>query len=272
MSRTGRRAFTLIELLVVIAIIAILAAILFPVFAQAREKARTISCTSNYKQGTTAILMYVQDHDETMPPLMSSTAPTFVTYTWQQDMVWPQMTQPYTKNWQIHRCPTDPFARDSVSFANMGVRATDPQQAKDYAIGINTDLGYNHVYLSPMNAQAKNIGVGLAAIGKPASTLMLGDSIWDMGGCDRPIGGGNWFIDPPSAWYSDASYWFGGWKIDTCTDWMKYGGMWPRHTNALNVAFVDGHVKVQRIGQIIAGSDPRARSVSDRDQYIWDRD
>src|SRR5437588_10037649 len=66
-NRRYRRAFTLIELLVVIAIIAILAAILFPVFAQARAKARAISCVSNIKQLSTAMLMYAQDYDETLP-------------------------------------------------------------------------------------------------------------------------------------------------------------------------------------------------------------
>ena len=66
-SRSARRGFTLIELLVVIAIIAILAAILFPVFAQAREKARAISCLSNTKQVGTATMMYGQDYDEVLP-------------------------------------------------------------------------------------------------------------------------------------------------------------------------------------------------------------
>src|SRR5689334_18307951 len=67
--RHGKSAFTLIELLVVIAIIAILAAILFPVFAQARAKARQISCLSNMKQLGTAFMGYVQDYDETYPPV-----------------------------------------------------------------------------------------------------------------------------------------------------------------------------------------------------------
>ena len=67
MSRKGKSAFTLIELLVVIAIIAILASILFPVFAKAREKARQTSCLSNTKQMATAVAMFAQDHDDALP-------------------------------------------------------------------------------------------------------------------------------------------------------------------------------------------------------------
>src|SRR3954469_12892595 len=91
-----RAAFTLIELLVVIAIIAILAAILFPVFAQAREKARSISCLSNLKQGGLAYAMYTQDYDETTP-LQKSNDPA--------GGYWYNLIQPYIKNWQLMLCP-----------------------------------------------------------------------------------------------------------------------------------------------------------------------
>ena len=90
-------AFTLIELLVVIAIIA---AILFPVFAQAREKARQTSCLSNTRQLATAVMMYVQDYDEQYPMTANyndgSATPT----------IWPQMVQPYIKNEGIFKCPS----------------------------------------------------------------------------------------------------------------------------------------------------------------------
>src|SRR5512138_2978895 len=97
-----RRGFTLIELLVVIAIIAILAAILFPVFAQAREKARATSCLSNFKQASLSINMYVQDYDETMVPMQYGCCG----YNPNLERGWMNLTQPYIKNWQIRLCPS----------------------------------------------------------------------------------------------------------------------------------------------------------------------
>jgi prepilin-type N-terminal cleavage/methylation domain-containing protein/prepilin-type processing-associated H-X9-DG protein len=95
-----RRGFTLIELLVVIAIIAILAAILFPVFARAREKARQASCQSNLKQLALAMLMYAQDYDETFAGECSCGCP-HVDYT-----CWRDRMYPYVKNLQIFQCPS----------------------------------------------------------------------------------------------------------------------------------------------------------------------
>ncbi|MBC8137145.1 MAG: prepilin-type N-terminal cleavage/methylation domain-containing protein [Fibrella sp.] len=113
----AKQAFTLIELLVVIAIIAILAAILFPVFAQARAKARQVSCVSNQKQILLATLQYVQDFDETFPLAMvglesgfrwcpvkylyATTDPNARIY----DSGYANALDPYVKNWQIWACP-----------------------------------------------------------------------------------------------------------------------------------------------------------------------
>jgi prepilin-type N-terminal cleavage/methylation domain-containing protein/prepilin-type processing-associated H-X9-DG protein len=99
-----RRGFTLIELLVVIAIIAILAAILFPVFSRAREKARQASCMSNLKQLATSTLMYVQDYDETFPMSIYWAGAYAVTFYSELD--------PYVKNQQVYQCPSKPKALD----------------------------------------------------------------------------------------------------------------------------------------------------------------
>ncbi len=103
MKRTG---FTLIELLVVIAIIAILAAILFPVFARAREKARQTNCLSNLKQLGTAVQMYVQDYDEMTPPHTDDEPVPPPPYNWRWDTFQLRL-QPYIKNVQIYGCPSD---------------------------------------------------------------------------------------------------------------------------------------------------------------------
>src|SRR5205807_7375581 len=102
------RGFTLIELLVVIAIIAILAAILFPVFAQARDKARSAACLSNAKQQALAIHMYAQDYDETFPMAYYgewSTAPQPKGH-----FPWLKVLMPYVKNKGVYTCPAFPSA------------------------------------------------------------------------------------------------------------------------------------------------------------------
>ncbi len=115
--QTGKQAFTLIELLVVIAIIAILAAILFPVFARARENARRASCQSNLKQIGLGIMQYTQDYDETLPyaaMVGSSVTKNFCdTYP-----IWADVVQPYTKSLQLFRCPSNSTANSPVENGN----------------------------------------------------------------------------------------------------------------------------------------------------------
>jgi len=104
-----RKGFTLIELLVVIAIIAILAAILFPVFAKAREKARQSACTSNLKQIGLGLMQYAQDYDETLPFLyqyVGAASSDTVPMNGQIARVWILEIMPYVKNNQIFECPS----------------------------------------------------------------------------------------------------------------------------------------------------------------------
>ena len=138
----GRAAFTLIELLVVIAIIAILAAILFPVFAQARAKARAISCISNLKQTGTGAQMYAQDYDEnSIPSFVNATRVLFNINTNANQEVplgcWFYTIQPYIKNWNVQICP------DRENEWGLGWPDTEPYNgaaAKGRSIAINDEM------------------------------------------------------------------------------------------------------------------------------------
>jgi len=138
-----RRGFTLIELLVVIAIIAILAAILFPVFAKAREKARQSSCLSNVKQLNLAVLQYVQDYDEKFMFAQLVDPP---------NTIWYQACEPYLKNTQILKCPSKN--------------------------GTTCDYGYNMDFLgySWGVSGSQTAPVALGSVTSPAETVMISDS------------------------------------------------------------------------------------------------
>ncbi|MGC4045883.1 MAG: prepilin-type N-terminal cleavage/methylation domain-containing protein [Armatimonas sp.] len=156
--QNSRKGFTLIELLVVIAIIAILAAILFPVFAQAREKARGASCLSNTKQINLAWQMYLQDYDETMVPMFNS-----LLLTAGVDQQWTAyMLYPYFKSWGMFVCPSQGHDNRGVFTAGNPV-AWWHNQMRFPA------YGYNYLNLSKFNGDcATTTGYSLAAINQPA--------------------------------------------------------------------------------------------------------
>ncbi|MGD9495998.1 MAG: DUF1559 domain-containing protein [Armatimonadota bacterium] len=152
-----RRGFTLIELLVVIAIIAILAAILFPVFARAREKARQTSCLSNIKQLGLGVLMYAGDYDERLT-VERVVQPYYA-------RPWYEAIAPYVKNPSVFLCPSVDY---NYAWGGYGYNG--------YGTTGSNGLGYRHQYdsgnPSPSQAPPK-----LSAIEEPATMLMLGEPI-----------------------------------------------------------------------------------------------
>jgi prepilin-type N-terminal cleavage/methylation domain-containing protein/prepilin-type processing-associated H-X9-DG protein len=260
------RGFTLIELLIVIAIVAILAAILFPVFAQAREKGRQAVCLSNHRQLGQALLMYAQDYDEVFPPALSDIIV--------QVALWPVLIDPYTRHASrvLTLCPSlgpasSSWAYDSRSPANQAGYPGGAGWARF------SQVGFNHVFLSPIRrdcAERRGVFVpdntpmpaALHEVAAPAETVMLVDSgvvanarvPW--GHHSGPVGYG--VVDPPSALaQSRCVYWLGGWKGAGGGQEGPYGRVAPRHTQRATVTFVDGHTSLLTIDRL-------------RDEKLWD--
>src|SRR5437016_8463959 len=157
-----RIGFTLIELLVVIAIIAILAAILFPVFAQAREKARAISCLSNCKQSGTAFYMYVQDYDETTLKMGAG-------------VDWWSLIYPYTKNLDLYYCP-DRNVNDTQDSLGLHLSKLPGYGYNWGPIGWRGGGLLGAQVTDPVTGGSFIPGKALAEITFPAQTFAFGDS------------------------------------------------------------------------------------------------
>jgi prepilin-type N-terminal cleavage/methylation domain-containing protein/prepilin-type processing-associated H-X9-DG protein len=239
-----RKGFTLIELLVVIAIIAILAAILFPVFAQAREKARQISCTSNMKQLALAMLQYNEDYDESMP-----TTNTIWGGGWAGEIY------PYVKSKGVYACPDDSTNPGGTQYTRVS-----------YGLNVNVLPPYGSSgsgnYFTRVGSPA------LSAQSAPANTVLLfeiqkqlyvdvtnideqqsaiGDGAVGSNPNGSPSGGCGIGIDSS---YCSAVYATG--EIDgyAIPNWSGKLGV---HTEGANYAALDGHVKFARPSQVSGG-------------------
>jgi prepilin-type N-terminal cleavage/methylation domain-containing protein/prepilin-type processing-associated H-X9-DG protein len=214
-----RPGFTLIELLVVIAIIAILAAILFPVFAQAREKARSTSCLSNQKQLGTAMSMYQQDYDERFPN-WRTVVPKSVENP-NGKITWVENMQPYCKNKNIWICPSD------------NISAVPKSQLGGGTVALNSYWLNAYIFRWSGSSPTAPPSVTLAEVTYPATTIVL---------CDGPVNDGQ------HVWPGPPVEWCG--QVALCVQAQE------RHSGGINFSFADNHTKWYRVEALKTTVDP----------------
>jgi len=273
------RAFTLIELLVVIAIIAILAAILFPVFAQAKVAAKKAASISNTKQVSLAAIMYGADVDDMLPIAIQTyqhwpyadAANTTPAYSWVHIM------QPYQKNLQMM---VDPGVGDTNAEFGSGPNAWWANQDR------HTQYGYNYLFLSPWYNCDTSYARSATAAAKPAETVMYTTS--QVFTKSDKVG---WFdSNAPGAWeytapapYSciwwDGTAGSGNWSAGGTTKITSSVRIKPY--NGAIVGWVDGHTKLMSDSALAAGTTystavpggaADGAHINDLSKYLWSLD
>lgn len=240
------KGFTLIELLVVVSIIALLAAILFPVFSRARENARRASCQSNLKQINLGLMQYAQDCDDTLPHFTFD-----ATFNDALVRLWP-----YTKNEQILRCPSDPTSDPPSDISSFYIWSK--MYSSFIVCSYRTTRDHDVPSTAPNGAYWGVIsyyGVNFADIPAPAETIAAGEGRGsnDEGGADRTPVIQRLSAEPTRFYSEDATE-----------------GVTRRHFEGANYLFADGHVKWFKRGKGIGDQTGANATINGvRYYYFW---
>ncbi len=253
-----KRAFTLIELLVVIAIIAILAAILFPVFAQAKLAAKKTTSISNMKQVALASQMYLQDYDDVIVPLrwfdpLNNSLPSSNGF-----YFYPVLLQPYTKNVELFLDPNDRADDPAMHFSGCPQYGRFDKQgcAYWYLTGAYPSYGFNRKYLNiswtgPFGA-ASYSGVSATSLGNTSQTVMLAEASGkDVVAPSQPTvraAVGYHRIDAPSFWLPASQADPNAIGLDARTQGQLWGRYDPKY---VIVNWLDGHTKYIAINSLV---------------------
>lgn len=250
-TNTVKRGFTLIELLVVIAIIAILAAILLPVFAQAREKARATSCLSNLKQVGLGIIQYEQDFDETTPNGVNP---------YGGGNGWAGQIYTYVKNVGVFHCPSDSTQTNLHSSygynKNISIPSPDAPSGSpsSYSIAQYVAPSKTLLLFEVVNSISFDVTLPSTDPGSDNYVPYFGGSAagngnggaWDPGGYNAQPSAGN----PTDGFIKYATGYMNG---VTTTNQGSYLSAKGRHTEGSNYLFVDGHAKWMRGSAVSPG-------------------
>ena len=236
-----RRGFTLIELLVVIAIIAILAALLFPVFAQARAAARKASCTSNLHQLAMGFTAYFQDYDETFP---ANGVLSHLDTVEDVKKLWFNQIEPYVKDNGVLHCPADNVTNAKRTFSDALPDHQNDPGLPALSYGANWDMMSAAYYGEP---QAK-----IASIGYASQMLLVSD-------CTEPWAFGPVYTDGQGVRWSHIAYANG--QPVAVSNTVCHGGRsgmgHERHGDGSNIAFMDGHVRFLRADAFVSEIEER---------------
>jgi len=279
-----RRGFSLVELLIILGILVILAGLLFPVFAQARERAKRSQCISNFHQISTSTLLYLEDYNDQFSPVNQQLVDVPNS---RNDRTWVQLLLPYTRNFSSFFCPSADRAEPQIEAGFDADLVAGDTITRYYRASKRVNFGYNYQYLSPVvrrNGNWEAQPINYSALSRPSDTLLYLDSAGPDESGHGAARGGSWLVVPPCRFDSTGEDTFTnsrmptevltinyGWDIGESP--YVYGGAWPWHQGRINVSMTDGSAQTISPASLSKGCQVRENwqgVITDNFSYPWD--